>query len=344
MIDVQRDVPLAPRTTLELGGPAEYFATVVSEPDLSSALAFAKDRNLSVTILGGGSNVVIADAGIKGLVVEVLIPGSQFSRHGERVQITAGAGVVWDELVAKAVGDGLCGLECMSGIPGRVGGVPIQNVGAYGREVSDLMECVRVVDRASGEARELTPGECGFGYRDSVLKRDPSRYVVVSVTFALREGDADPARYPELATALGHGRHTPGDVRDAVIALRRAKSMVIDPDDENRRSVGSFFTNPIVADEEADRVAKAADAVDTMPHWPTRDGRTKLAAGWLVERAGFKKGLRRGAVGISSRHALALVHHGGGTTRALLALADEIASDVRDKLGVTLVREPVVLG
>jgi UDP-N-acetylmuramate dehydrogenase len=342
---VTTDVPLAPLTTLELGGSAGFFARAESEETMAEALRWAAARGLPVFVLGGGSNLVVADAGFPGLVLQAVPRGLDFQDDG---RVVAAAGQPWDALVAEAVGRGLAGLECLSGIPGLVGATPIQNVGAYGQEVSETIAGVRVLDRATGDVIELPPAACAFGYRDSAFKHAPDRHLVLAVTFALRPGGAPTVRYPELQQGLA-GPASLAQVRATVLALRRKKSMVLDPADENRRSAGSFFMNPIVPAAEAARVAAqavadglVADAAQ-VPRFPAGD-RVKLAAGWLIERAGIARGYRRGPVGISSRHALALVHHGGGRTADLLALAREVRDRVLDRFGVRLVPEPVFLG
>jgi UDP-N-acetylmuramate dehydrogenase len=345
---VLRDVPLAPLTTLELGGPARALVDVEEESDLVEALRWAAGEELPVAVLGGGSNVVVADRGFDGLVIRVATRGIdlRFGLGDDRVVLTAAAGEPWDELVEASVEEGLAGIECLAGIPGTVGAAPVQNVGAYGQEVADTIAAVRVLDRETLCVRDLAPTECGFGYRTSVLRRDPGRLVVLAVTFRLAIGAPGCTRYAEVAHALGVGAAAPEvtAVRNAVLALRRAKSMVLDPDDENRRSAGSFFLNPVVDAATADAAAAAAGAGAVMPRWQTTDGGAKLSAAWLVERAGYAKGTRRGAVGISSRHSLALVHFGGGTTAELLALAWEIREAVDARFGVRLAPEPVLLG
>jgi UDP-N-acetylmuramate dehydrogenase len=284
-------------------------------------------------------------------------------RRGDRDELwTVAAGEPWDPLVERAVAAGLAGIECLSGIPGTAGATPIQNVGAYGQEVSEVVESVRVLDRASLEERELAPEECAFGYRDSRFRREPERFAVLAATFRLARGGEPALRYPELArsvAAAGGERPSLEAVRRTVLALRRSKSMVIEPGDENRRSVGSFFVNPVLPAAEAEAVAERAVAagaardpseVPSFAAGPVPAGSAgpaglvKLSAGWLIEHAGFPKGTRRGAVGISSRHALALVHHGGGSTADLLRLAREVRRAVQDRFGVTLQPEPVFLG
>jgi UDP-N-acetylmuramate dehydrogenase len=280
----------------------------------------------------------------RGVVIEPQADGTSV--------LEASAGEPWDDLVALSVARGLCGLECLSGIPGQVGATPIQNVGAYGQEVADTIASVTVLDRHSLSVEEWPAERCGFGYRDSVLKRDPGRWVVLKVRFLLRAGAPTAAGYAELRAALALRAAMPGvaDVRDTVLALRRQKSMVLDPNDPNRRSAGSFFTNPVLGAEQAERVIDRVIADGwggsraEVPRYLQPDGRVKLAAAWLLERAGVSKGDRRGAVGVSARHALALVHHGGGRSAELLGLAREIRDRVRDRFGVELVPEPVFVG
>jgi UDP-N-acetylmuramate dehydrogenase len=350
-LTVRDDVPLAPLTTLELGGNARHFFEAGDDAAVAEALRWAEARGVPTLILGGGSNVVIADRGFDGLVIRVATRGRRFVESGDVVELTAAAGEPWDEVVADSVARGLAGLECLSGIPGLVGATPIQNVGAYGQEVGDTIRSVRVVERAGMRVHELPPAACGFAYRDSAFKRDPDRFVVLGVTFALRPGGAPTLRYRELADALaGDQRPALADVRGAVLALRRKKSMVIVDGDPNRRSVGSFFTNPVVSPAKAQDVAARAVALgaiaapDEMPRWPAADGGVKLSAGWLIERAGIRKGHRRGAVGISTAHALALVHLGGGSTAALLELAREVGDAVHARFAMTLLPEPTMIG
>ncbi|MBC8069979.1 MAG: UDP-N-acetylmuramate dehydrogenase, partial [Deltaproteobacteria bacterium] len=289
---IVRDVPLAGLTSLELGGAARWFAEPADEAALLEALAWADAHGIATVVIGGGSNLVVADAGVDALVIRYVARGVAIDRDGARVIVRAAAGEPWDGLVARCVADDLGGLECLSGIPGAVGATPIQNVGAYGSEVADTLARVRVLDRADGSIAWWTPERCELGYRTSAFKRAPNRHVVLAVEYALTAGAIAPARYAELAHALARVS-TPSlhDVREAVLGLRRGKSMVIDPNDPNRRSVGSFFTNPIVAPRQADDVAARARAMlgadIELPRWPTADGRVKLAAAWLIERSGI---------------------------------------------------------
>ncbi|MDB4980454.1 MAG: UDP-N-acetylenolpyruvoylglucosamine reductase [Myxococcales bacterium] len=348
---VRDDVPLAPLTTLELGGRARHFVEVTDNAAVLEALRWAKARGVPAFILGGGSNVVVGDAGFDGLVVRIATRGRTFLAAGGEVLVGVAAGEPWDAFVADTVTRGLAGLECLSGIPGLAGATPIQNVGAYGQEVAETIRSVRIFDRREEVVVDLPSSACAFAYRDSVFRRAPERYVVLGVTFALRAGGAPTLRYRELADALAGGPSPMlARTREMVIALRHKKSMVLDAADPNRRSVGSFFTNPLVAAEVAERLAAravaegvAAAAAD-VPRWAAGPGRVKLSAGWLIERAGIAKGLRRGPVGVSSAHALALVHHGGGTTADLVALARDVRDAVAARFGVTLAPEPTFLG
>jgi UDP-N-acetylmuramate dehydrogenase len=343
--------PLGRHTTLELGGPARHFIEARDDAAVVEALRWAAERGLPALVLGGGSNLVIADAGFDGLGLKLATRGVAFEEAGGDVRVRAAAGEPWDALVAATVERGLAGLECLSGIPGTVGATPIQNVGAYGQEVAETLVEVRVLDRRTLATEDWPAARCAFAYRDSVFKRAPDQHVVLAATFRLRRGGAPAVRYAELREALrAEPRPTLAQVREAVLGLRRRKSMVLDPADPNRRSVGSFFTNPIVSAEDAERIAAqavraglVASAAD-VPRHPAGPGRVKLAAAWLIERAGIAKGLRRGAVGVSSRHTLALVHHGGGRTADLVALAREVRAAVQATFGVDLQAEPAFVG
>lgn len=341
------NVPLAPLTTLRLGGEAAYFLAAHTLADVQGAVAWAKSKGVPLFVLGGGSNVVMPDAGWDGLVLHMQLRGQTIAASGLRVHVVAAAGEPWDAFVANATRNHWAGVECLAGIPGFVGSTPIQNVGAYGQDVAETITRVRVLERGSGALQWLTRDDLQFSYRDSVLRRDLSRFIVLEVAFELRAGGAPSVRYAELQQALA-ATANPSllDVQTHVLALRRRKSMVLDEADPNSRSVGSFFTNPLVDVSMAAEVARVALAsgVTHVPQWPQPDGRVKLAAGWLIENAGFSRGLRRGAVGLSSAHALALVHHGGGTTNELLTLAREVRDGVKMKFGVTLQPEPILVG
>jgi UDP-N-acetylmuramate dehydrogenase len=333
-VQVLREWKLSSLTTLGVGGIADRVVVVTDAAELVAAVRAADEAGTPLLVLGGGSNVVAPDAGWPGDVVAVRNRGIE--RDG--AMLTVQAGEPWDDVVAYAVGNQLAAIEALSGIPGTTGATPIQNVGAYGQEVEQTITAVRVWDRAEKSERTLTPEDCDFGYRDSRLKREPGRFVVLDVTFALRPGKLSrPVGYAELARRLGVevGESAPlADVRAAVMELRRGKGMVLDPDDPDSRSAGSFFTNPIGP---ADR------AVDGCPSWPAGDGHVKLSAAWLVQSAGFGRGTREGRVGTSSRHSLALTTEPGATTAELLAFADRVVTAVREQFGVTLVPEPTTV-
>jgi UDP-N-acetylmuramate dehydrogenase len=331
--------PLAQRTTLRLGGPARRLVVAESEADLVDLVRAADAAGDPVLVLGGGSNVVIADEGFDGLVVQVGTRGVERS-DGD---LTVAAGEDWDDLVASAVEEGLAGIEALSGIPGLVGATPIQNVGAYGQDVAQTIAAVRVLERASGEVVTMNPEDCGFSYRSSRFKGN-DRYVVLSVAFGLEpSATSRPVRYAELAGRLGVevGATAPlADVRQAVLQLRRAKGMVLDPDDHDTWSAGSFFTNPVLTQADFDRLLPAE-----VPHWDEPDGRLKVSAAWLIEQAGFGKGYPSdGTVRVSGKHTLALTNRGSARTADLLALAREIRAGVRDRFGVELAVEPVFIG
>ena len=345
-LTIEHEVPLAPRTTLGVGGSARHFARITSEAALLEALAWASSRSLALRVLGGGSNLVIADAGFDGLVLELALAGHRFEQQGDFVDVHAAAGEPWDDFVAATVARGLQGLECLSGIPGRVGATPIQNVGAYGQEVSETIVDVTAIDRTNGSRVTLTKDECGFGYRESRFKsREPSRYVVTEVRFRLRR-DAPPAvRYAELERAFtGKPAPTLAEVRETVIALRRSKSMVLDANDPNSRSCGSFFVNPVLSAEACAAFNERARDEGAIPTFPQSDGRTKLSAGWLIEHAGFARGTRDGAVGLSTKHALALVAHAGARAADVLRFAERVRAGVHARFGVNLQPEPVFWG
>jgi len=342
-------VALAPLTTLELGGPARYLAEAEDQGAIVDSLRWAVGLGLPVTVLGGGSNVVVADGGVDGLVLRIGLRGVAVERAGDTALVTAAAGEPWDELVARCVDEGWAGLECLSGIPGTAGATPIQNVGAYGQDVARTIERVRALDRRTYEATTLLPADLGFGYRSSALREQPERYVVVAVSFRLRVAGAATVAYPELGRVLAAGRQPPSlaAVREAVLELRRGKSMVLDPHDPNRRSAGSFFVNPVLSPPELAAVRERADAAgiaDEVPTFAADGDRCKIPAAWLIERAGFAKGQVNGRVGISTRHGLALVNRGGATADELLALARRIVARVDERFGVRLRPEPVFLG
>lgn len=342
------EATLAAYTTLRLGGPAGRLLTATDAAEVAQSVRDAAAAGEPALVLGGGSNVVIADQGFPGTVILIRSRGLRVcASDAETVTVQVAAGEPWDEVVSAAVAAGWSGLECLSGIPGAAGATPIQNVGAYGQEVAETITRVQVLDRLADQVRWLPPHQCGFGYRTSVFKHT-DRWVVLAVEFRLRRSTSSaPVRYAELARKLevAPGARAPlGAVREAVLALRAAKGMVLDPADPDTRSAGSFFTNPVL--EPAAYRALRATAGE-VPSWPEPDGRVKVSAAWLIERAGFTKGYAgadgfRG-VAISTKHTLALTHRGGGTTAALLSLAREIRDGVAGRYGIHLRPEPVLI-
>jgi UDP-N-acetylmuramate dehydrogenase len=332
---------LAGYTTLRLGGPADRLVEATDEHEVIGVATGP------LFVLAGGSNVVIGDEGIRGPVLLLRTSGVHPRRDGDHVVVRVAAGEPWDGVVARALAESWSGLECLSGIPGSAGATPIQNVGAYGREVAETITSVRALDRRTGEVVTYSPTGCDFRYRTSVFKYS-DRWIVLSVDFRLeRSGRSAPIRYPELAAALGvpvGARADAAEVRDAVLKLRAGKGMVLDPDDPDTYSVGSFFTNPVLDPAEFAALAARAGAAGEPPAWPAADGTVKTSAAWLIEKAGFAKGYGRDGVAISSKHTLALTNRGTGTTAALLDLAREIRAGVRDRFGITLHPEPVLVG
>jgi UDP-N-acetylmuramate dehydrogenase len=334
---------LADYTTLRLGGPARRLVLAESEEELVAAVRSADAAAEPVLVLGGGSNLVIADEGFAGTVVRVQVPGIAVEEDTcGGAMVTVAAGEAWDALVVAAVDRGWVGVEALSGIPGTVGASPIQNVGAYGQEVAQTVASVRCWDRQAGAVTTFASADCGFGYRTSRFKQQPERYVVLSVRFQFRLGDLGaPVAYPELAHALGvdPGSRAPARrVREAVLDLRGRKGMVLDAADHDTWSAGSFFTNPIL---DVDQVASLPAEV---PRWPQPGNRAKVSAAWLIEHAGFHKGHGNDRVSVSSKHTLALTNRGSASTLDLLELAAEIQDGVHAKFGVWLVNEPVLVG
>lgn len=349
---IQENVPLAPLTTLGVGGPARYFAAAQVEDEVIAALDFAQERALPVFILGGGSNLLVADEGFAGLVLQIAIKGCSSRSAGDRVLVTAGAGEDWDEFVAECVRRDLAGVECLSGIPGFVGGTPVQNVGAYGQEVSETITSLRAYDRHIRRIVELSKAACEFSYRRSIFNSTAcGRYVVLAVSYALRPHGEPSLRYPDVKNYFS-GRTAPPslqEVRDAVRTIRARKAMLITPGDPDSLSAGSFFKNPVVTEAEFAALADAArrrgliGVGEQVPHF-TAAGGVKVSAAWLIERAGFCKGYQKGHAAISSKHTLALVNRGGATAGEILALAAEIRSRVGEVFGIELIPEPVFVG
>lgn len=341
---VEHDAPLAPLTTLRLGGPARRLVTATTDAEVVTAVREADEAGRPLLVIGGGSNLVIGDAGFDGTVLRIATTG--FELDGAALELAAGE--VWADAVARTVDKGLAGIEFLAGIPGSAGATPVQNVGAYGQEVANTVTEVVAYDRAAGETVTLSGAECEFSYRHSRFKAEPERYVVLRVRFALQDaaGQSSPVKYAEVARTLGVEAGQRVDLRTAyetVLRLRAGKGMVLDPADHDTWSAGSFFTNPILT---ADQFAAFQARLDgrTAPVYPAPDGCTKTSAAWLIDQAGFGKGWGSGPATLSTKHTLALTNRGGATTEDLLALARAIRDGVRDAFGVELVNEPVMVG
>ena len=357
LMNFHEHVPLAPFTTLGIGGDARYLAHCTSVDEICEALEWAATRSVPVHVLGGGSNTLFDDQGLDGLVVRVELAGVEFDVGGSGALVHAAAGQDWDAFVQSTIDADLVGLECLSGIPGFVGATPIQNVGAYGQEVSNILVAVDVLDRVSLTQTLFDAQSCEFTYRDSRFKgRDRDRYIVTGATYRLEPSARPKIRYLELEQQISAaridlgrltGRAAAQAVRDVVLDLRRSKAMVVDPDDANTRSAGSFFLNPILSRDEYDQTCAcwqifAGEAAPAIPSYPSMEakGGRKIPAAWLVERAGFVRGTTHQGARVSERHALALVSQ-SGREADLTALAKQIQNAVQTAFGIRLHREPV---
>jgi UDP-N-acetylmuramate dehydrogenase len=342
---LQEHVPLAPLTTFRVGGPARYFAEAEDEDDVVMALAFAKTRDVPVFVLGGGSNLLVSDLGFPGMVLRVASRGVQLEPAGDNIFLTAAAGEDWDRIVASCVETNLGGVECLSGIPGSVGGTPVQNVGAYGQETADTLVSVRVLDRETEEIIDLTHDQCGFAYRTSIFNTTQrERYIVLQVTYSLRKNGIPLVKYPDLQRSLKQSTRPPtlAEVRNAVLEIRASKGMVIVEGDPDSRSAGSFFKNPIITEAEYSGIQSVAGG--DVPRYPASNGKVKTSAAWLIEHSGFEKGFALGPAAVSRKHTLALVNTGGARAADIVALAREIRRGVYDRFGIRLTPEPVFVG
>ena len=338
-IKIQENVSLAPFTTLRIGGPARYFVRAENERDVIEAFQFASKNDLNTFVLGGGSNILVADAGFDGLVIQIALKGISVGPSG----ITAQAGEDWDGFVAHCVSLGLAGVECLSGISGYVGGTPVQNVGAYGQEVSESIVSVRCFDREAGQIVELTNADCGFAYRTSIFNStQKEKYVVLAVTYRLKQNGQPKIVYKDLLENFSDRQPTLEETREAVLRIRRAKSMVIDASDPNSLSAGSFFKNPIVSNEKYKQVSE--DCYGPVPKFPVDDDHVKIPAAWLIENSGFHKGYRLGNVGISTKHTLAIINCGGAKAKDVIELKESIQAGVELKFGIFLQPEPIFVG
>jgi len=341
---IQEHVALAPFTTFGIGGPARWFVEAAKESDILDAVSWARERSLPLFVLGGGSNLLVSDTGFAGLVLRVALKGVLAEENGGFREFRVAAGEDWDGFVQRAVAESCSGIECLAGIPGTVGGTPVQNVGAYGQEVSETIQRLRVLDLETLRFHEMPVEGCGFAYRSSVFNSSATgRYLVVRVDYRLTPGGPANLRYADLQKLFPAGSQ-PGltEVAATVRRIRQSKGMLLVDGDEDCRSAGSFFKNPIVSAERF--AALAARLGEEPPHYPAGESQVKLPAAWLIEQAGFPKGFRIGRVGISSRHTLALVNRGGAMAAEMLALRDVIVAGVEGKFGVALRMEPVLVG
>ncbi|HEV2732639.1 MAG TPA: UDP-N-acetylmuramate dehydrogenase [Terriglobales bacterium] len=347
-MNVQENVPLAPLTTLKIGGPARYFAECKNVAEVQDAVAFARSRNLPLFVLGGGSNLVVSDAGWPGLVLKIGIAGIDERNENGKAIFEAGAGEEWDNFVARAVAHNCAGVECLSGIPGSVGGTPVQNVGAYGQEVAETIESVLALDLRDDQLRELCNEACGFNYRTSIFNTsERGRYIILRVTYALMPGGRPRLQYADLKKHFAGWRQVPtlGETREAVRGIRASKAMLITPGDPDSRSAGSFFKNPVLSSEQHEELSRRAAAQGLqIPSYPALAAQHKISAAWLVEHSGFSKGYGDGSVGISSKHALAIVNRGDATAADIVALKEQIQQRVKEIWGVCLQPEPVFVG
>lgn len=346
-VQILENIPLAPYTTLKVGGPARFFVEAQSESQILEALAYAGRQSLPVFVLGGGSNLVVADRGWPGLVIKIAIGGIRVENQDGKRLFVAGAGEEWDALVARSVAENCSGIECMSGIPGTVGGTPVQNVGAYGQEVAETITSVRAIDRNSAAVRDFSNSECGFAYRTSIFNSaEKDRYIVCEVAYALTPGGVPHVEYADLKRYFANAKAAPSlqEVRDAVRSIRASKAMLI-TEDEDCRSAGSFFKNPIIAVAEYERISSLPPSREQKPpQFVAPDGQVKTSAAWLVERSGFHKGYTEGRVGISRKHSLAIVNRGGATAEEIVSFKNKVQEGVWKVFGVKLQPEPVFVG
>ena len=351
-LSIQENVPLAPLTTLKVGGAARFFVEANTEDEIIEAVSWADERGLQLLILGGGSNLLISDAGFDGLVLKTSTKGiDEYSERGY-VDLTAQAGENWDEFVAYCVKWNHHGFECLSGIPGTVGAAPVQNIGAYGQEVSQTISEIKCYDRKQKKIVFLANGkggkhECGFAYRQSIFNTtEKNRYVILTVSFYFFHQGTPNIVYRDLQHFFGDKKPTLQETRDAVLQIRRAKSMVIDENDPNSRSAGSFFKNPIVSNEKFAEIARKAkaDGIETVPSFPVDESSVKIPAAWLIEKSGFYKGYKLGSAGISSKHALALINLGDAKAQDIIRLKEEIQAEIEDAFGIALRPEPEFIG
>jgi len=347
-MQLQENVALAPLTTFQVGGPARYFVEAAAITDVREGLKFARARELPLFVLGGGSNLVVSDAGWPGVVLKIALKGIEQRNEAGKAIFEVGAGEEWDGLVARTVARNCAGIECLSGIPGSVGGTPVQNVGAYGQEVAQTIASVLVFDLRDGQLRELCNEACGFQYRSSIFNTsERGRFIVLQVTYELVPAGEARLDYADLKKCFAGRQEKPSlaEVREAVRRIRMSKGMLITPGDADSRSAGSFFKNPVLTREQLLELQKRAGAKRLLvPSYPALEAQHKVSAAWLVEHSGFRKGYGAGRVGISRKHALAIVNRGEATAAEVVALKEEIQQRVEEVWGIRLEPEPVFVG
>jgi len=342
-LKIEENVPLAPLTTLKIGGAARFFVFAETENQVTEAFKFAEENGFELFVLGGGSNILVADEGFDGLVLQIALKGIEVKGN----VVTAQAGEDWDAFCEFCVERNLAGIECLSGIPGFVGGTPVQNVGAYGQEVSETITSVRVFDRKSKQILELSNAECKFAYRTSIFNStDKNRFIVLCVTYDLKQDGAPKIVYKDLREFFGEHQPTLAETREAVRKIRAEKAMLVRQNSADANSAGSFFKNPIVSNKKFDEILAIAKnfGIENVPGFKAEEGSVKIPAAWLIEQSGFHKGYTKGNAGLSTRHTLALTNRGGATAQEILELKNEIQLKVNEKFGVDLVPEPIFVG
>ncbi len=341
--EILENFPLAELTTFKIGGKARFFARATNENEVIKSLEFAEQNNLKVFILGGGSNILIADEGFDGLVLQIALKGiATFAEKDGTIYVTAQAGEDWDEFVEFCVDKNLAGIECLSGIPGFVGGTPVQNVGAYGQEVSETIVSVRVFDRKTKTIKDLTNSDCGFSYRTSIFNStDKNRYIVLALTYALKSGGEPTIVYTDLKKYFADKKPTLKETRKAVCEIRALKVMLVRQGGADAQSAGSFFKNPIVSTNEFTKISKTAE---NMPFYKVDEQNVKIPAAWLIEKSGFQKGYTKGNAGLSTKHTLALTNRGNANAKEILDLMSEIQERVKERFDIILKPEPIFVG
>lgn len=351
---IKENILLSAHTTIKLGGPAKYFIECDTEGSIKEALEFAKEKNCKVQTLSGGSNIIFADHGFDGVILKINIKGVTVKKDKDNFFVCSGAGENWDEFVKYCIENEITGAECLSGIPGSVGATPVQNVGAYGQEVSGIIYSLKAIERESLETRIFRNEDCRFAYRESIFKSAyKDKFIITEVVFKMKKKSESEIKYPELKkyidsqkeySGLNAGKEKLNFIRNAVLSLRKKKSMVIDNDDPNTISCGSFFTNPVMSVSEFEKFKIKTDSINLLtPYYINSDkDKIKIPAAWLIEQSGFEKGYKTKGAGISTKHSLAIINRGGKTSD-IISLSEEIIRTVKNKFGIVLVNEPVIV-